>query len=162
MRKTAHTTWLSTLLCAVLIAAMALMTAACGDTQTTGQTDTASQTDTAGQTEPAGQNDAAEPTSLGEGETTFSLTVTDPEGTETSYEIHTDATTVGDALESLDLIAGEEGSYGLFVTTVDGVTLPSDGDQYWAFYIDGEYASTGVDQTEITAGASYALKAESM
>ena len=64
--------------------------------------------------------------------------------------------------ESLDLIAGEEGSYGLFVTTVDGVTLPSDGDQYWAFYIDGEYASTGVDQTEITAGASYALKAESM
>ena len=73
-----------------------------------------------------------------------------------------DATTVGDALESLDLIAGEEGSYGLFVTTVDGVTLPSDGDQYWAFYIDGEYASTGVDQTEITAGASYALKAESM
>ena len=135
MRKTAHKTWLSTLLCAVLIAAMALMTAACGDTQTT---------------------------SLGEGETTFSLTVTDPEGTETSYEIHTDATTVGDALESLDLIAGEEGSYGLFVTTVDGVTLPSDGDQYWAFYIDGEYASTGVDQTEITAGASYALKAESM
>lgn len=110
----------------------------------------------------SGQNDAAEPTSLGEGETTFSLTVTDPEGTETSYEIHTDATTVGDALESLDLIAGEEGSYGLFVTTVDGVTLPSDGDQYWAFYIDGEYASTGVDQTEITAGASYALKAESM
>ena len=45
---------------------------------------------------------------------------------------------------------------------MDGVTLPSDGDQYWAFYIDGEYASTGVDQTEITAGASYALKAESM
>ncbi len=156
MRKTAHKTGLSTLLCAVLIAAMALMTAACGDTQTT------SQTGTAGQTEPAGQNDDAEPTSLGEGETTFSLTVTDPEGTETSYEIHTDATTVGDALESLDLIAGEEGSYGLFVTTVDGVTLPSDGDQYWAFYIDGEYASTGVDQTEITAGASYALKAESM
>ena len=69
---------------------------------------------------------------------------------------------MGDALESLDLIAGEEGSYGLFVTTVDGVTLPSDGDQYWAFYIDGEYASTGVDQTEITAGASYALKVESM
>ena len=69
---------------------------------------------------------------------------------------------MGDALESLDLIAGEEGDYGLFVTTVDGVSLPSDGDQYWAFYIDGAYATSGVDQTEITAGASYALKAESM
>ena len=89
-------------------------------------------------------------------------TVTDPDGQETAYEIHTDAETGGDALESLDLIAGEEGDYGLFVTTVDGVSLPSDGDQYWAFYIDGAYATSGVDQTEITAGASYALKAESM
>lgn len=156
MRKTANHTGLSSLLCAVLIAAMALMTAACGDTQTTPAEDTAGQTDTTQETT------SAEPTSLGEGATTFSLTVTDPDGQETAYEVHTDAETVGDALESLDLIAGEEGDYGLFVTTVDGVTLPSDGDQYWAFYIDGEYASTGVDQTEVTAGASYALKAESM
>lgn len=156
MRKTAHHTGLSSLLCAVLIAAMALMTAACGDTQTTPAEDTAGQTGAAQETAPA------EPTSLGEGETTFSLTVTDPDGQETAYEIHTDAETVGDALESLDLIAGEEGDYGLFVTTVDGVSLPSDGDQYWAFYIDGAYATSGVDQAEITAGASYALKAESM
>lgn len=156
MRKTAHHTGLSSLLCAVLIAAMALMTAACGDTQTTPAEDTAGQTGAAQETAPA------EPTSLGEGATTFSLTVTDPDGQETAYEIHTDAETVGDALESLDLIAGEEGDYGLFVTTVDGVSLPSDGDQYWAFYIDGAYATSGVDQTEITAGASYALKAESM
>lgn len=156
MRKTAHHTGPSSLLCAVLIAAMALMTAACGDTQTTPAEDTAGQTGAAQETAPA------EPTSLGEGATTFSLTVTDPDGQETAYEIHTDAETVGDALESLDLIAGEEGDYGLFVTTVDGVSLPSDGDQYWAFYIDGAYATSGVDQTEITAGASYALKAESM
>lgn len=156
MRKTAKHTGLSSLLCAVLIAAMALMTAACGDTQTTPAEDTAGQTDTTQETA------SAEPTSLGEGATTFSLTVTDPDGQETAYEVHTDAETVGDALESLDLIAGEEGDYGLFVTTVDGVTLPSDGDQYWAFYIDGAYATTGVDQTEVTAGASYALKAESM
>ena len=156
MRKTAKHTGLSSLLCAVLIAAMALMTAACGDTQTTPAEDTAGQTGAPQETAPA------EPTSLGEGATTFSLTVTDPDGQETAYEIHTDAETVGDALESLDLIAGEEGDYGLFVTTVDGVSLPSDGDQYWAFYIDGAYATSGVDQTEITAGASYALKAESM
>ena len=31
---------------------------------------------------------------------------------------------------------------------------------YWAFYVDGEYASTGVDATEVTAGAAYALKLE--
>ena len=32
--------------------------------------------------------------------------------------------------------------------------------KYWAFYVDGEYAATGVDSTDITAGATYTFKAE--
>ena len=31
---------------------------------------------------------------------------------------------------------------------------------YWAFYIDGEYAMTGVDATNITDGAQYAFQME--
>lgn len=31
---------------------------------------------------------------------------------------------------------------------------------YWAFYIDGEYAMTGVDATNITDGARYAFRME--
>ena len=155
MRKTAHHTGLSSLLCAVLIAAMALMTAACGDTQTTPAEDTAGQTGAAQETAPA------EPTSLGEGETTFSLTVTDPDGQETAYEIHTDKTTVGEALLELGLIAGEESEYGLYVKEVGGITADYDADgSYWAFYIDGEYASAGVDATEIVAGSVYELRVE--
>ena len=32
--------------------------------------------------------------------------------------------------------------------------------KYWAFYVDDEYAATGVDSTDITAGATYTFKAE--
>ena len=68
---------------------------------------------------------------------------------------------MGEALLDKGLIAGDDSEYGLYVKTVNGVTLDYDKDgMYWAFYINGEYAQTGVDSTDITAGAEYAFKAE--
>lgn len=98
---------------------------------------------------------------LGEGSLQFPFTVTDPDGNETSFEIHTEKETVGEALSELGLIEGEDSEYGLFVQTVCGITLDYDKDGlYWAFYINEEYASSGVDSTAITEGDSYHLKAE--
>ena len=103
----------------------------------------------------------ADGSELGEGNTEFALTVTDKEGTESSFTIHTDKENVGDALTQIGMIAGEEGDYGLYVKTVNGVTADYDVDQtYWAFYINGEYASTGVDATSVTAGDTYSFKVE--
>ena len=65
------------------------------------------------------------------------------------------------ARKSVGLGAGEDSEYGLYVKTVNGVTVDYDQDgKYWAFYVDGEYAATGVDSTDITAGATYTFKAE--
>ena len=98
---------------------------------------------------------------LGEGQTEFTFTVVDAEGTETQFEIHTDKETVGEALLELNLIAGDDSDYGLYVKTVNGITADYDKDQtYWAFYINGEYASTGVDNTPVTAGDAYSFKVE--
>ena len=98
---------------------------------------------------------------LGEVETMFLFTVVDKDGNETNYEIHTDKEVVGDALLDLELIAGEDGDFGLYVKTVNGITADYDVDQtYWAFYVDGEYAMSGVDATEIEDGVSYAFKVE--
>ena len=59
------------------------------------------------------------------------------------------------------LIAGEEGPYGLYVKTVNGITVDFDKDgKYWAFYVDNEYAMTGVDATDIKDDTSYAFKVE--
>jgi hypothetical protein len=66
---------------------------------------------------------------------------------------------VGDALLELGLIAGEEGAYGLYVKTVNGITADYDVDgTYWAFYIGDDYGMTGVDMTNIEPGATYAFK----
>lgn len=100
-------------------------------------------------------------TVLGEGETEFPFTVVDKDGHETVFKIHTHKKTVGEALLELDLIAGEEAEYGLYVKTVNGVTADYNKDgTYWAFYINGEYASTGVDSTTIKEGDCYSFKQE--
>lgn len=98
---------------------------------------------------------------VGEGNTVFPFIVVDKEGNETEFEVHTDKETVGEALEELELIAGDEGEYGLYVKTVNGITADYDADGvYWAFYVNGEYAATGVDNTPIAEGESYSFKAE--
>lgn len=154
--------FLSVILCAVLIAAMALIASGCvrqkDDTVNTGDT---TSTTTADTTETGAITNAPEVTKLGTGQTVFYFTVVDKDGNETKFEIHTDKTTVGDALLEHNLIAGEQGAYGLYVKTVNGITADFDVDKtYWAFYINGEYGMTGVDTTNVTAGATYTFKVE--
>lgn len=90
----------------------------------------------------------------------FTLTVVDRDGKETTKIIETEEKTVGAALLKKDIIAGENGQYGLYVKTVNGITANDADREYWAFYINGEYAMTGVDSTDITEGATYMLKIE--
>lgn len=94
-------------------------------------------------------------------EKSFTVEVTGVSGEVKTFTVKTDKENVGDALVEEGLIKGEDGTYGWFITTVDGEYHKYEEDgKYWAFYIDGEYAMTGVSQTEITDGAVYAFKAE--
>ncbi len=146
MTKNARKT-LTILTATALIAAMTVTATGCG------------KTNDALEAPSVGSEEAF--TAIGEGEKEFTFLVTDAEGSTKGYEVHTDKTIVGEALLELGLIAGEEGDYGLYVKTVDGVTLDFDTDgKYWAFYIDGEYAMSGVDATDIVVGAEYGFKAE--
>ncbi len=96
-------------------------------------------------------------TALGQGEKTVVVEVKAEEKTVT-FTVKTDAKTVGAALLEHKLIAGDESEYGLYVKVVNGMTADYDADQsYWAFYVNGEYASTGVDSTDITEGTTYQL-----
>lgn len=150
----------SFILCMVLIVAMALFTTGCNGSTGNGDSGNPSAAEGAAgtRTDAGGQT---EPEQLGEGSTVFPFTVVDKEGNETLFEIHTDKETVGEALTELELIAGEEGEYGLYVKTVNGITADYDKDGvYWAFYINGEYAPTGVDATAIMEGDSYSFKVE--
>ena len=140
---------LSFILCMVLIVAMALFTTGCNGKKASGASSSAG---TVVQTESG---------PLGEGSTVFSFTVTDQDGNETPFEIHTDKETIGEALLELGLIEGDESEYGLYVKTVNGITADYDADGvYWAFYINDEYAATGVGSTPITEGNHYAFRIE--
>ena len=54
-------------------------------------------------------------------------------------------------------ISGSESEYGLFVTTVDGVTADDSKQQWWCFTKGGEMLNTGVDSTPIADGDTYEI-----
>lgn len=152
-------------LCMMLIVATACMTSGCNNkaAQETSST-VATEQDTSVEysndvvTE---QDTTVESTVLGEGETKFTLTVVDQERIQTQFEIHTDKKSVGEALLDCGLVEGDDGEYGLYIKKVNGIEADYDKDGvYWAFYINGEYATSSVDSTDITEGAVYSLKVE--
>lgn len=158
--------YLSLVLTLVLVAALALT--GCGKAEEPAETaapaaaeTTAAAAETeapAEEAEPAEETAAADVTVLGEGAVSFNLVVADLEGNETHYEIHTDKKTVGEALTENELVEGTVGEWGLMIETVNGLTLDFDKDgMYWSFLIDGEYAQTGVDSTDIVEGTTYSL-----
>ena len=75
-----------------------------------------------------------------------------------TFTIHTDKTTLGDALIEHGLIVGETGMYGLYVKTVNGMLADYDIDgSYWSFYKGGEMMMTGVDGEPISGGEHYEI-----
>ena len=57
----------------------------------------------------------------------------DVDGNETNFVVNTDKETVGDALLEQNLIEGDDSEYGLYVKTVNGITVDYDTDHtYWA------------------------------
>jgi len=154
MKKTVITKLLSLLLTFVLIAAMALLVTGCDSNNQDASSVLSEQTSSVA-------SEKEQSNVLGEGKTTFNFKVVDADGKTTSYQINTDKATVGEALLELRLIEGEEGDYGLYVKTVNGITVDYDKDgKYWAFYEGDKYAAKGVDLTPITEGATYSFKVE--
>lgn len=70
--------------------------------------------------------------------------------------VKTDKEMLGEALTEHGLIQGENGAYGLYIHTVNGMTADNR-TYYWSLMINGSYASTGVDSTPVTEGARYSL-----
>ena len=124
---------LSLILSMMLIVAMAFSMTACGDNKEKPNTGTEADAGGVNNTKnDAGAQDETdvqmEATVVGEGDTVFTFIVVDAEGEEKTYEVHTAKTIVGEALLELELIAGDVGDYGLYVKTVDGITVDYDTD----------------------------------
>lgn len=85
----------------------------------------------------------------------FTFVVTHDDGTEKTFELETEKKTLGEALLENDLVVEAAGSSGLY-DTVDGETAYwDDGEAWWCFSCNGESLMVGIDDTELTDGASY-------
>jgi hypothetical protein len=95
---------------------------------------------------------------VGQGKTVFKFEVTDSENAVKTWSVHTDEKTVGAALVAVGLIKGDTSEHGLYVKEVNGIKADFDVDKsYWAFHVDGEYATKGVDSTNIETGKTYSF-----
>lgn len=90
-----------------------------------------------------------------QGEKSYTLTVQDDKGKRRTYEGHTDAEYVREALEELEkteefTLEGDEDQYGLYMKKVNGLEADYNKDgAYWAFYVNGDYAQNGIDTQPI-------------
>ncbi|MFT3983496.1 MAG: DUF4430 domain-containing protein [Lachnospiraceae bacterium] len=76
---------------------------------------------------------------------------------EKSVAIKTNAAYLGDALMQENLIAGEAGEYGLYVTDADGEHADESKQEWWCFTKEGETLLTGADTTPIEDGDQFEI-----
>ena len=101
-----------------------------------------------------------ENTTLGQGKNTFTLEVEVGEHIVT-FTVSTSEKMLDKALLELGLIEGYEDTYGLYIERVNGILADYNIDQtYWALYINGSYAITGISSTEVVPGSTYKLSRE--
>ena len=86
------------------------------------------------------------------GNKTITVKVIQSDKSENIYTIKTNAEFLGEALIDENLIEGTNSDFGLFVTTVEGITANDANEEWWCFTKGGEDLFTGADTTPIADG----------
>ena len=79
----------------------------------------------------------------------INVVVVHADQTENTFTYQTDAEYLADVLLENELVTGETGAYGLFITTVDGETADDSKQQWWCITKGGESVTTGADTLPI-------------
>ncbi|MDO5363485.1 MAG: DUF4430 domain-containing protein [Eubacteriales bacterium] len=91
------------------------------------------------------------------GDKEITVKVSALENGEESFTYQTDAEYLGEVLTANKLIEGEDGQYGLFITTANGVKADDSKQQWWCITKGGEQVNTSADQTPIQDGDQFEL-----
>ena len=95
-----------------------------------------------------------------EGEKNITIEVVMADSTSSLYEVNTDAEYLIEAMEEADGLTfeGEEGIYGLSVSTINGVRADYTLDgAYWGFFVNGDYCNYGVSQQPVEDGDAFSI-----
>lgn len=91
------------------------------------------------------------------GDKTVVVEVVHAGGNSREFSYQTNEEYLGALLLEEKLAEGEEGAYGLFITTVDGETAQDGLRQWWCITKGGERVDTGADTTPIADGDHFEL-----
>ncbi len=91
------------------------------------------------------------------GDKTVAVEVVHADGSSREFAYRTDEEYLGPLLQEEKLAEGEQGAYGLFITTVDGETAQDSLRQWWCVTKGGERVDTGADATPIADGDHFEL-----
>ena len=91
------------------------------------------------------------------GSKNITVTVVRADSTEKEFRYQTDAEYLGKVLEDEQLVEGDQGQYGLFITVADGEQADDSKQQWWCLTKGGEMVNTSADQTPIADGDRYEL-----
>lgn len=87
----------------------------------------------------------------------IAVVVTHADGTKNVFLINTRMENLGDALVEQELVQGERGAYGLYITTVDGEAANEGKQEWWCITKGGEALMTAADLTPISDGDQFEL-----
>ena len=91
------------------------------------------------------------------GDKTVVVEVVHAGGNSREFTCQTDEAYLGPLQLEEKLAEGEQGAYGLFITTVDGETAQDSLRQWWCITKGGERVDTGADTTPIADGDHFEL-----
>ena len=95
-----------------------------------------------------------------QGAKSITIEVVDNNANSTTYDVHTDAEYLRQAMEEADGLefSGSEGEFGMMVETVNGVTADWNVDQsYWGFFVNGDYCNYGIDTQPVVDGDAFQI-----
>lgn len=91
------------------------------------------------------------------GEKSITVEVVHKDETVKDFKFDTSREFLGEVLVDESLVEGENGAYGLFITTVDGETADDSNQEWWCITKEGSQVNTSADQTPIANGDKYEL-----
>ena len=151
---------LSLLLVLILCASVCLPLMACNEQEPAGTTEVTTgdpNAEPAEITDPLWANARYKSnTTLGSGSKTVLVEVKAGEAS-VILTLKTDKTTLAEALLEHQLVTGEEGAYGLYIETVNGIAADWDTDESWWNITKDGVATSGASYTNVADGEHYVI-----
>ena len=87
----------------------------------------------------------------------ITITVTGRDGASEDFHISTNAEYLSEVLLENNLVQCSGSGSSMYVIAANGIMADESSQEWWGLYVDGEMAMTGIADTPVSDGSTYAL-----